>query len=279
MSNYFEPWHEYKNLYVRQLAFSIASPNLLNFIPNELNQKYDFSLQCSKTWQIHFYNYEQKLKQLDRDPTSLIKFLNQIKSTRLGFRFEAYLWFWLLDQNFHQYALLGHSIQKIEGAKTLGELDFLVKNTQENKIEHWEVALKYYLAEAPFHLPNWFGLNRNDTLEKKLSHFSHKQFQFNDALGYEIDTKIAVIKGQLYLPQNYTSLIPEWVNQERRLGYWNTKILPHYYRLKREEWITEDNVQTNLENVWWTNGLYKHPSKPLFYMYRIPPTNFLLNSI
>lgn len=279
MSDYFEPWHDYKNLYVRQLAFSVASPNLLNFIPHELDQKFQFSLHSAQTWKVHFHHYEKKLKQLDQNPTPLLHFLSQIKSTRLGLRFEAYMWFWLLDRDFHEYELLGHSIQKIEGAKTLGELDFLVRNTEDNTIEHWEVALKYYLAEAPYHLPYWFGLNRNDTLEKKLRHFSHQQFQFNDALGYEIDKKVAVLKGQLYFPQNHINEVPTWINQERRLGHWGTKILPHYYRLRRDEWITENIKQTNTANVWWTNGLYKHPTQPVFYMYRVPSTNFILNSI
>ena len=39
------------------------------------------------------------------------------KSTRLGLRFENLLWFWLQEDQYHPYQLLGHSIQKIDGAK------------------------------------------------------------------------------------------------------------------------------------------------------------------
>ena len=39
--------------------------------------------------------------------------LSQLKSTRLGLRFENLLWFWLQEDNYHPYQLLGHSIQKL----------------------------------------------------------------------------------------------------------------------------------------------------------------------
>ena len=54
----------------------------------------------------------------------------------------------------------------MKGTQTIGELDFLVYNTTEQRIEHWEVALKYYLGEKDLSLPYWYGLNREDTLLK-----------------------------------------------------------------------------------------------------------------
>ena len=65
-----------------------------------------------------------RLKQLDEAPEPLLQFMSRLKSTRLGLRFENLLWFWLQEDQYHPYQLLGHSIQKIDGAKTLGELDF-----------------------------------------------------------------------------------------------------------------------------------------------------------
>ncbi len=60
-------------------------------------------------------------------------------------------------------------------------MDFLVYNTTEQRIEHWEVALKYYLGEKDLSLPYWYGLNREDTLLKKLAYFTERQFQFEEA--------------------------------------------------------------------------------------------------
>ncbi|MFH4294831.1 DUF1853 family protein, partial [Acinetobacter baumannii] len=70
------------------------------------------------------------------------------------------------------------------------------------QVEHWEVALKYYLGEGQLNLEQWIGLNREDTLSKKLYHFTDKQFQFSEALDFKVQQRFAVLKGQLYLPLN-----------------------------------------------------------------------------
>ncbi len=66
------------------------------------------------------------------------------------------------DRDYHPFELLGHSIQIIDGAKTVGELDFLLHNHDTQQVEHWEVALKYYLAEADCSLALlvWFKPHR-----------------------------------------------------------------------------------------------------------------------
>ena len=88
-----------------------------------------------------------------------------------------------------------HSIQIIEAKNTLGEIDFLVRNQATKQIEHWEVALKYYLGESNLQLMHWYGLNRSDTLLRKLNHFSKKQFQFTQALDFKIEKRLAIMKG------------------------------------------------------------------------------------
>ncbi len=273
-TSYFEPWLQFQHPIVRQLAFCIASPNLLCQLPKSFSIQHDFKLHPTEIWEEHFQNYLPRLKELDQSPEPLIQFLSQLKSTRLGLRFENLLWFWLQEDNYHPYQLLGHSIQKIDGAKTLGELDFLILNKENQQIEHWEVALKYYLGEADLHLEQWIGLNRQDTLSKKLYHFTNKQFQFCEALNFRIQQRFAVLKGQLYLPLQLNSQksLPDWINLKRRLGYWGTTI-PHssFYRLERHEWLCPNKEQTSKPAHWWTDGLYcKNSEKVLFYMFRHP---------
>lgn len=267
-SHYFEPWRAFKQPLVRQLAFTVASPNILNSTPLELTIKHPFQWHDTAQWQHYFEDYQPRLKQLDQNPTALEDFLNRLKSTRLGLRFETLMWFWLTEADYHPYQLIGHSLQQREGAKTLGELDFLLKNTETKQIEHWEVALKYYLAEANYQLPNWFGLNRTDTLYKKLQHFTEKQFQFKHVDQHVIDRKFAIMKGQLYLPQQRNHSIPNWVNPQRRLGTWGHDILPEYYRLQRHEWICTHHFASTTATTWWTNGLY-HNHHLQDYMFRI----------
>ncbi|MGT2551661.1 DUF1853 family protein [Acinetobacter geminorum] len=273
-TSYFEPWLQFNHPMVRQLAFTIASPNLLSHLPQTLSIQHSFQLHTDQIWEQHFYNYLPRLKQLDEAPQPLLQFMSQLKSTRLGLRFENLLWFWLKEDNYHPYQLLGHSIQKIDGARTLGELDFLILNKETQQIEHWEVALKYYLGEANLDLEQWIGLNRQDTLSKKLYHFTNKQFQFPEALNFKIQQRFAVLKGQLYLPLqlNLQQSLPDWINLKRRLGYWGTSI-PHssFYRLERHEWLCPNKQPSSNSAHWWTDGLYcKNSEEVLFYMFRHP---------
>ena len=273
-SSYFEPWLQFQHPIVRQLAFCLASPNLLCKLPHSLSIQHEFNLHQDHIWQNHFQNYLPRLKQLDQSPEPLLTFLSHLKSTRLGLRFENLLWFWLQEQDYHPYQLLGHSIQKIDGAKTLGELDFLLFNSETQQIEHWEVALKYYLGEGQLDLAQWIGLNREDTLSKKLHHFTERQFQFSTALGHDIQQRYAVLKGQLYLPlqQQIQHSIPDWINLNRRLGYWDTQIPNRpFYRLQRHEWLCPNLSASSQPAQWWTDGLYRHiGEEDIFYMFRHP---------
>jgi len=274
-TSYFEPWLQFNHPMVRQLAFTIASPNLLCHLPQSLAIQHNFQLHPDQIWEQHFQNYLPRLKQLDETPEPLLQFMSRLKSTRLGLRFENLLWFWLQEDQYHSYQLLGHSIQKIEGAKTLGELDFLVLNKETQHVEHWEVALKYYLGEGQLNLEQWIGLNREDTLSKKLYHFTDKQFQFSEALGFKVQQRFAVLKGQLYLPLNSAQdqSIPDWVNSTRRLGFWGT-VIPNsnFYRLERHEWLCPNKQASSNTAYWWTDGLYyRNTENTQFYMFRHPP--------
>jgi len=273
-TSYFEPWLQFNHPMVRQLAFTIASPNLLRHLPQSLAIQHGFQFHPDQTWEQHFQNYLPRLKQLDESPEPLLQFMSRLKSTRLGLRFENLLWFWLQEDQYHCYQLLGHSIQKIDGARTLGELDFLVFNKKTQQVEHWEVALKYYLGEGELNLEQWIGLNREDTLSKKLYHFTDKQFQFSDALDFEIQQRFAVLKGQLYLPLNLPQQqsVPDWVNLTRRHGMWGT-VIPNskFYRLQRHEWLCPNKEASSYPADWWTDGLYcRNIEETQFYMFRHP---------
>ena len=106
----FEPWLQFKHPLVRQLAFAVASPNILSALPSELDIQHTFHFHPSQIWQQHFQTYLPRLKQLDQGPKELEDFMAQLKSTRLGLRFEMFMWFWLRDHRYHAYELLGHSI-------------------------------------------------------------------------------------------------------------------------------------------------------------------------
>lgn len=267
--SFFEPWQHYNNPYVRQLAFCIASPNIISSISSELCIKHSFQLHDHEFWKTQFFQYKTRLNELDHDPTELVLFISQLKSTRLGLHFEQFLLFWLRDNQYHDFQLIGHSLQQIEGNRTLGELDFVILNRLTQQIEHWEVAIKFYLAESNLSLIQWHGLNRSDTLAKKLQHFTQNQFQFYTIHGQPIKKKYAVLKGQLYYPiDQYFSKTPYWINNLRRTGFWGHTIMSDLYRLTRQEWITTNSHTTSSPTQWWYDGLYCNTKQTFFYMYR-----------
>ncbi|MFT4020676.1 MAG: DUF1853 family protein [Acinetobacter sp.] len=270
---FFEPWRQFNSPIVRQLAFALASPNILSEVPADLPIKHRFELHPNNFWKICFERYYVRLIELDHHPEIIINFLAPLKSTRLGLRFEHLLKFWLSDNpdcRYHPYQLLAHGLQQIQGAHTLGELDFVLLNHDTGEIEHWEVALKYYLAEKTYGIFDWYGLNRDDTLFKKLNHFSEKQFQFSNVLNSDIDKNFAVLKGQLYLPQHSTFPTPSWINTQRRLGFWGHTIPaePMFY-LSRHEWICPNAHNRSLPARWWRNNLYVNANLDHFYMFRL----------
>ncbi len=289
--HYFEPWYGYSDPLVRQLSFAIASFNLLKNFPTELTQRTDIQFHNDAFWRKMYNCYQPRLKTLDENPTPLYTFLQQIKSTRLGLRFEALIWFWLADPHNQYFELLGHSIQHHHGGKTLGEMDFVVRNRADQAIEHWEVSLKFYLAEANLNIYTWIGLNPEDTFAQKLTHFAEKQFQFDHALGFRIERRIAVMKGQLFLPTSIDNPIqdlPEWLNRCRRLGIWQSTApkhhgenAPNWRRLEREEWLSpalRNNQKTPQYPIrFWTNGMYYLASTNQYFMMRFNKLSMLNN--
>ena len=284
MNVLFEPWLDFQHPIVRQLAFCIASPNIIQNIPNELPVKNTFELHTDNFWKKQFSNYLPRLLHLDQNPAPLLEFVNKLKSTRLGLRVEYLFWFWLQDKENLDFELIQHSIQIIEGKNTLGEIDFLVRNRATQEIEQWEVALKYYLGESDLCLKHWYGLNRSDTLFRKLNHFSEKQFQFQQVLNLDINRKFAVMKGQLFIPAQLSGslsanvsnsreqpTIPNWINPQRRMGQWGHSLLNPLYRLQRQEWICPNATQSSPPAQWWCNGLYHDHTAQAFYMFRQAP--------
>lgn len=285
MTHYFEPWLNYQHPLVRQLTFVIASPNLLRELPAELTLKHHFELHNDQFWQQHYLAYQTRLRQLDQQPQQLLDFLSPLKSTRLGLRFEYLFWFWLQDAEYQQhYQLLAHSHQVIEGKQTRGELDFILLNVATGQVEHWEVALKFYLAEHDQQLAHWYGLNRSDTLARKLNHFSQQQFQFENIQHWQIQRRFAVLKGQLYLPEQHvqtcyepqnlkaTHTLPHWLNASRRLGTWGTQPKTDHYRLQRNEWICTALNPSSAAATWWYSGLYHQSKSQQDYMFRLEHT-------
>jgi len=77
------------------------------------------------------------------------------------------------------FSVLYENVQIIEGKKTIGEIDFIIKNRITDEVIHLELAYKFYLFDptiSAHSINNWIGPNRNDSLKQKIEKFTSKQF-------------------------------------------------------------------------------------------------------
>lgn len=301
-----QPWLLFRHPLVRELAFCIASPPLLAQWPPALAlmsaaliARPDIELPNHHFWQQQFANYHSRLQQLDSNPQPLEQHMLNLRSPRLGIRFEHLLAFWLQDSTYHPFSLLGQGIKRMDGPRTLGEMDFLILNRNTQKIEHWEVAIKFYLGEADFRPGHWLGPNRQDSLERKLKHLCQHQFNVTHAQGYPIDQRRAIIKGRLFYPagnaqpaadnaQLSFAHFPDWAAPQHLSGFWGYTVPPapagfRWRYAGRQEWMaTQPEAQWGTaamhpagctNSVYWRNGLYlllNTENKPVLqYMLRI----------
>jgi hypothetical protein len=121
-------------------------------------------------------NYLSTLMLWDQVPELAPPLLSEIPQKRLGFYFER-LYQVLLESLLGWRILLKNQQIHAQG-RTIGELDFVVYNPADNRTEHHEIAIKFYLG-VPGHYQEtlWYGPNAIDRLDLKTSQMLHHQSQ------------------------------------------------------------------------------------------------------
>ena len=244
--------NRFSNRLVRDLAWVIASPPLV--AGNYNNTHWWEHNDCL----IEFEACLPALLTLDKDPSPLVKHFEQLKSGRLGLRFEHFIAYWLMISP--NYELLTQNLQIIEpiadphkkGSHTHGELDFIIRDTRTNKTIHLEVAVKFYLGTAPYEDPfRWFGTNTSDQLGKKVEHLKQHQTQLSKKFssylqerGYTIDEKQCFLKGRLFYPIG-NDTPPIGVTKNHLRGRWtqapNNIAEGLLYSIDKKDWLATLN--------------------------------------
>jgi len=242
---------------VRDLAWVIASPPLVTGSHNDTH------------WWSHddclteFNDCLPILLALDKDPSPLVEHFQQLKSGRLGLRFEHFIAYWLIISP--NYELLAQNIQIIEpftnphkkGRHTHGELDFIIRDTRTNKTIHLEVAVKFYLGcpsyEDSF---RWFGTNTSDQLGRKVEHLKQHQTQLSDKFDsylqerdHNIDEKQCLLKGRLFYPME-SDTPPIGVSKNHLRGRWiqsPNNIGEILYPIDKKDWLAPLNSDDLLD--------------------------------
>ncbi|MFK7809362.1 MAG: DUF1853 family protein [Saprospiraceae bacterium] len=132
------------------------------------------------------------------------------KKLRLGHLVERIVSELIKSSN--KYELLYESLQIQENKKTIGEIDFIIREQNTGQILHLELAYKFYLYDPSISthaINNWVGPNRNDSLKTKLEKLKSNQFpllfkeptkeSINELAVNEIDQALCLM-ASLFIP-------------------------------------------------------------------------------
>ena len=184
------PWNQLEHPAVRQLAWAIGAPPI---VERGLNLDW-VNAETSRQWLEEFWG---ELLALEVDPEPLVTALSAA-GPLLGKRFEALL-AWYFDRSPNWTVHVANGVVE-RGGQTQGEVDFIVESA-DGEIWHVEVACKFYLAVPGSRgaWSDWRGLRVEDTLERK-AHKFHRQLQLRRSDWPVVDRKVAMLKGWLFYP-------------------------------------------------------------------------------
>jgi len=246
-------WKQYKHKIVRDLAWTLSSPNLLKgddvLAEGILLEEYN----DLKSW----------LAGLDKDPYSLVEFLSSKNTLRLGHYFEQLVFFWL--HHSRRYVSIAENIPiRNKRGQTLGEIDVIVKDTLKNNYEQWELSVKFYLCINNDDVIQFIGPNGVDLLDNKLKKLREKQLIITQKLpGRTVLEQLKIprleakiyIKGIFYYHPKQVYPKSNITTPNHLKGWW-------IYKAEAEGFLSETALYTILPKTEWLGG----PSKSLDLM-------------
>jgi hypothetical protein len=177
------------------------------------------------------------------------------KKLRLGHQLECYFQF-LIENSY--YETLTSNLQIIVDKITIGELDFILRDTITNQLIHVEIATKFYLYDPTFEdeLKRWIGPNRKDSLLQKMDKLQKKQFpllyhnqtiEVLKTLGIDVlELKQAIdFRAQLFVPFHLLDTKLPYIDAENIVGYYLSIIdfttdyyqEQHYFLPEKLDWL------------------------------------------
>ncbi|MDV6253102.1 DUF1853 family protein [Vibrio sp. EA2] len=190
---------------------------------NQLQRFYDWIASSPPLFQLRppFATLE------DLSVTPLCESEEYTGNPRLGFLYQHLCTAALA--NSHRYQVVAEEIQLNDtNGRTIGAVDLVLKNTESGQLEHWEVAIKFYLL----HQGIWYGPNAHDQLHKKLDRMLSHQLkmserpEFQQILPLEVPPKERLLmQGRLYINPFSTEVTPSdclgyELNPSQINGYW-----------------------------------------------------------
>lgn len=153
------------------MHWAVSSPSLLS---------YPFSTTYVRN-EAHATAILELLHQADSRSDEVDAHFAALGSMPMGKYFEQLL-FYVLERDVRFEVLLKNH-QLIQGKHTVGEIDLILKDTVSGQVEHWEIALKFYLQyEAKSDHEVMLGPNAIDTLAKKMRKLNDHQLPISTDL-------------------------------------------------------------------------------------------------
>ncbi|MFT5101778.1 MAG: hypothetical protein ACI9HY_003914 [Planctomycetaceae bacterium] len=248
----------YKNAAVRDLAWALYSPGLIDEHENDFQQQWP---RLSASWQPDADTTLPWLLQLDEQSDQFHHYLKLHESHRLGIYFENLLSFFFTHHP--DYELEARNLAVQGQQRTLGEFDLIYKDYNQAAFIHHEVAIKFFLelqqprTEQPW--SRWIGPGCKDRFDLKLLNLLNKQCQLStlpdakntlETLDSEVLSekliKRVLLKGCLF--HHVSAAEPAhfpYANRNRLAGKW----------FHLSEWI--DTLKNSTDHLMWL-PLKKH---------------------
>ncbi len=208
-------------------------------------------------WRQAFNEFATHLAPTNPRSHALQKHIDAQNNHRLGHYFETLLSYWFAHNS--RYQLLAQNLPLHDGKRTVGEFDFIVRDQQKNKTQHWEVACKFYLGIGnTSNINNWHDAMLKDNLAKKYQQMQTRQSQLSeqpssksalDSLGIHIDEKICLMKGRLFYPLEYLKRSAPPILANSHLQAWWAKptvLIQHFISrpivwqiLSKKQWLAK----------------------------------------
>jgi hypothetical protein len=196
-------------------------------------------------------DYLAQLQHWDSHPSDMPARLAEPAERRLGHYFERLYEVLLVELLGWELLLKNQQIKA--GNRTIGELDFLVRNRQTNSVEHHEIAIKYYLGVDEGNSgTRWYGPNARDRLDLKVSRIlSHQSVMAQRQEAQELLAERGIsepvtprvfMPGYLFYPGDGLEL-PDYVPAGHAQGRWcyarelENSDLRGWLPLKKPHWI------------------------------------------
>ena len=202
--------------FVRDLIWVVNSPFLMDLTSQESVPK-------------------RPLKVNDIDRERLRIHLASHREQRVGRYFERLIVYWICS--IRRCEIVAHSLQLRDGKRTIGELDLLFRDEQ-GRLNHWELACKFYLqvdvGDAP--KTDYIGPNANDTLRKKATRLLEHQLPLGGRFFPEIDVCEAFVKGRIFYhwQTGFKASLPDELAPDHLEGRWlRTREVPELLRTRR----------------------------------------------